>query len=93
MKELLLWMIIAQGADTSTTIIGLRRGCVEGIPLWRSAPYAGLVVKGSSTVMLSFTLPRLKKEGHPTLARWIAGSFAVAGTAATIHNLRQLPRC
>ena len=93
MKELLLWMILAQGADASTTIIGLQRGCVEGVPVWRNAPYAGLAVKGGSTVVLSFTLPRLKQEGHPKLAKWIAGSLAGAGTLATIHNLRQLPRC
>ena len=93
MKELLLWMILAQGTDTGTTIIGLQRGCVEGMPLWRNAPYTGLAVKGSATVLLTFTLPRLKQEGHPKLAKWIAGSLAAAGTVATIHNLRQLPRC
>jgi hypothetical protein len=84
MKGLLLWLWLAQGADITTTAIGLNRGCVERT-YWSSNPYLIGAAKGGSTVFFSFTLPNMKPR---KLAKGIAIGFAAGTTVAAIHNAR-----
>ena len=91
MKELLLWMLLAQGADAVTTGIGVHRGCVEVGIVGQHINYPTfMVVKGGAMVGMTFTFGR-KKDSK--LSKIAVGSFAAAGTFGALWNVRQIPRC
>lgn len=92
MKELLLWMVLAQAGDTGTTIIGLQRGCVEANPVWTRHPYIGLSVKVGGTTAAALLLPKLHRK-KPKHAKIIMIVGAIAGSAATVWNLTRIPGC
>jgi len=92
MRELLLWMVLAQAGDIATTGVGISRGCVETAPLYRSMNYPAIAgVKGGSTFAVTFAFGRQRKASKGAKALVIA--LAAAGTVATVHNLRTLPHC
>ena len=92
MKALLLWAILAQGADLATTGIGLHRGCQEAMWPWRHAPKVGMMVKGGGTIYVGIALPLLHRR-RPALSKGLALGLALSGTGAALSNLTQLPRC
>ena len=91
MKELLLWMLLAQSADAITTGVGVHRGCGEvGIVGQRMNYPTFMLVKGGATVGMTLTFGRKKDSKVSKIA---VGSFAAAGTFGTIWNLNQIPKC
>ena len=91
MKELLIWLVLAQTGDITTTGIARSEGCHEIAPLYRDLSFPALVgIKGGSTVYLTFYFGNSK----PTKwKKWLVGGVAASATAATAWNARQIPRC
>lgn len=91
MKPLLLWLVLAQCGDIATTLIGVHRGCAEANAVVSPRLHAVLAAKASVAVGFVVVLPLVHRT-HPTLANTYAAIPALAGSAATAWNLRQLHR-
>lgn len=91
LHSMLLWLILAQSADISTTAMGLHKGCVEQVyPI--HSPDGVVAVKGGSVLVFSLIYPKLKKS-HPKLAKGLALVMIGSGTVGAVHNAMVLPRC
>lgn len=91
MNWLLPLAITAQLADTSTTVVGLHRGCEERMyPL--KNPVGIVSVKSGSLGIFLILYPRIKKE-HPQLMETILAGLLASGVIVTAINLHTLPHC
>lgn len=92
MKELLIWLWLAQGADIATTAIAIERGCTEANPVLRGmSPQAAASTKMAVTVTVTWHFGR---KPQPTKAdKWFVGAFAAAGTVGASLNARTIPHC
>ena len=91
MKVLLVWAVLAQGGDITTSTVGLQQGCRE-IGLFSKYPYTGIALKAGATALLPIVIPRLSRR-RPKLAKWLIVGVAASGTLATGWNAYQIPRC
>ena len=91
MHILPLLMILAQGADVTTTALALNRGCHEAVLPSQSPLRIGLV-KGGMTVGFVWTVGRLNGVSKPA-SRIVAGTVIALGATAAIWNARQLSHC
>lgn len=82
MKELLLTFILAQAADTSTSCYAFSKGYMEANPVLPTN-CAKLTTIKSSLIVGSLFVPKKAKR-----IVYITG--VIAGTYATIHNIRRL---
>lgn len=89
-KKLILWALLAQAGDISSTLAGLHRGCQEAVWPYSRAPYVGVAAKGAGAVYLGFTLPL---KGHPRASRVIATVSGLSGSLATAWNLHEMRSC
>jgi len=88
-------MWVSQGADLTTTVIGVRRGCVETNPLYgRRASIEQIVItKSAGTFVVATVAWGVHKRGHTKQAKIILlTGIAVSGLPAA-WNLYQIPRC
>ena len=93
MKALLLTFILSQGADMTTTVMGLHRGCVEANPIYHKRSLAEMVaIKSASTMTISFVAWGTRKK-HPKTAKAILIGGIGAGAGATIWNLHVIGGC
>ena len=93
MKELLLWLALAQSADLATTHVGLSRGCMEIGPIFRSTSVRTMyLTKGAGSVGLIISLPILHRE-RPKLSKGVAWTWIVSGFGSAAWNLTQIPKC
>ena len=91
MKTLLFWTILAQGADLTTTVVGLNRGCEERILPFHS-PAGVAAWKTGVNVAFVWTY-RKEKTRHPRLTRAVALAVLGSGATATALNLHTIPHC
>lgn len=92
MKILIVWAMLGQGGDITTTVVGLHRGCREITPVLREAPYVGVAAKTALLFTFPFAVRRLEKK-HPKWAKGLTIAAGLSGTLTTTWNLTQLPRC
>ena len=93
MKSLIIMFVLAQSADTGTTMRALQQGCGEFNPLFQP-PYQSakmIGIKGGATVGLSLLSWRIRKR-HPRYARTIMIVGTVAGFSAAGWNAAQACR-
>lgn len=94
MKPLLLAFLFAQGADLTTTIVGLRGGCHEGNPTLERASVARIVGVKTGAIAAEVTIAwGAHKKGHTGAAKAILWTGIGTGTFAAIWNTRQITRC
>ena len=94
MKTLLLTFLLSQGADLTTTVIGLHRGCQELNPLYgRTASISRIVVaKSASTFLISSIAWGIRKK-HPKQAKLLLITGIAASALPAVWNMTQLPKC
>ena len=85
MAPWLLWLILAQAADASTTVIGMRAGCREST--WPSGG-AALAGKGATIGISVAIWPRLNTDTAKTLAVLgiISGAVGTAVNLTSVHG-------
>jgi hypothetical protein len=94
MKELLLALWIAQGADMATTVVGINRGCVEMNPLYKSRSVPAMIaIKGGATFTIGWAAGRERKKGNTRRSNIIVWTAIVAGAGAAVWNVHVIPQC
>ena len=95
MKTLILVFALAQGADVTTTAVGLHRGCIETNPLYGQRPDIGWIVasKSLSTLLVSGIAWKAHKTRHSRVARILMWTGIGVGGGAATWNMHQLPAC
>ena len=91
MKTLILWTVLAQGADLTTTVVGLNRGCREAVLPFHS-PAGVAAWKSGVTVAFVWTYRR-QKDRHPKLTRAAAIAVLASGATAAALNLHTIQNC
>lgn len=93
MKELLLVMLLSNGADLVTSQMAFHRGAYEANPLVVSEKPVPFLVQGISfSVAEYFFLKRLSKK-HPKWAKTLAMIQIGGSTAASVNNGIVYSRC
>lgn len=88
MKEFLIVVALAHGADMGTSLAAFHRGAGEANPLVVSTQPAPFVAQGVAVVVgESYLLNKLSKK-HPKLARGLALVSISGSSAAAIHNMQ-----
>lgn len=87
MKELLIALAIAHGADVTTTLQARAAGGVEGHPLLRLPPPAFVAVSAGVTTAQLVALAKLEKS-KPRLARTLGLVSLGVECAAVGNNIR-----
>lgn len=95
MKALLLTFLLSQGADLTTTVVGMNRGCVEANPLYgRTASVQQVVMtKSAGTFVVATIAWGAHKEGYTKQAKGILLVGIAASAIPAVINVRRIPRC
>ena len=89
MDIILALFLLAQTADTTTTLVGLQRGYGEANPLIPQHPAGVLLIKAGS-ITGTIVIYRQFKKQHPKAAKITLGILAGVVGAAAVHNAFQL---
>lgn len=87
MKELLVALALAHGADSVTTAINLAAGNGEGNPLLPRHVVANVVVQSAETAV-QLTLLQVLARHKPRLARSLAIACLVSESVVVGYNVR-----
>ena len=91
-KALLLTFALTQGADLTTTLVGLKQGCHEANPLYGTNPSPTTMVarKTASFAIIGSFAWGMHKRGNTRMAKTILWTgIGVTGGAAAL-NLHRL---
>jgi hypothetical protein len=95
LKALLLTFALAQGADLTTTMVGLKRGCEELNPLYgRNPSYTKLTARKMTGMAVIGTIAwGAHKSGHNGVSKTVLWAGIASGGAAAAWNMTRIAKC
>lgn len=90
----ILTFALAQGFDTTTTVIGLQRGCRELVYSTQNpAIIAGIKAVGVTTFSFTFPIAHKQRGWRDKLWKGIWAAGVTSGIAGGVWNMTQINKC
>lgn len=85
------WLAAGESTDLVTTWWAIHEGASEAHPLLRNH-WAALAAKSGYVVLAAWGCQKLRDDGHPELARWLAVGVFIFGMLCSAWNMLQARR-